>query len=137
MKDKYKNWTVTNRRTENIRFSRMLAPAPCNESEDAGAFPYEILTIELSEFVRSGFVSAEFKRQTLDIVEVQGRYFTVGKTTCGKHEWLSVSLPPELDPTPRPREWDVYCSGDKCLYDPRITGNPGNRPVFKVREVCE
>jgi len=95
--------------------------------------------------VRSGFVSAEFKRQTLDIVEVQGRYFTVGKTTFGKHEWLSVSLPPELDPTPPPREWEVQLSqGDPAsgydtpyLFDPRIKGKSPYLKTIRVREITE
>ena len=135
---KYKNWMVTSVRTADVSFTRMLRPAPCNESTDVGTYPYEILTLELGAFVRNGFVSPEFKHYKTDVVVVDGRYFTVGRSETGRHDnrktWLSVSLPPELDPTPPLREWDAYASGS-YLYDPVVTGNPENRPVFKVREV--
>lgn len=132
------NWTITNRRTENITFTRMLEPAPCNRSEEAGTYPYEILTITLPAFVRQGFVSEEIMPRTLDVVEIGGRFFGVGRSETGNglgsKTWLSVSLPPELDPTPAPREWDVYASPLGKIYGVDC-GNPHNRPVFKVREV--
>jgi len=133
-----KHWAITNRRTENIKFSRMLKPAPCNESEDAGTHSYEILTVTLPAFVRRGFVSPEIMPRTLDVIEIGGRYFEVGKSETGsgrdKKTWLSVSLPPELDPTPPFKKWEMIVGNDGKLYRPEECFQAAQCLVVTVKE---
>lgn len=128
---------VIGKRTEDVSFSNMCAPSPCNSSMDTGTYPYEILTVEPPAFVRDGFVSAEFKTKTLDVVEVGGRHFEVGQTSGGgrKGTWNTVSLPPGLDPAPPPREWEVVVGNDGNLYPVDRCFTSAKSMAIKVREV--
>lgn len=112
----------------------MLKPAPCNQAEDAGIHLYEILTIKFNTFVHNGFVSEEFTERTMDVVDVGGRYFGVSETIGSENKWKSVTLPPELDPAPTPREWDMWVSptGDLVSNSDML-----RRESIRVREITD
>lgn len=123
---------IIDTKIEQVAFSRVIQG---NTSEDLCTIPYEVHMIMSEGFHRDNFVSNEFVKDKLtSVVKVNDRYFAVSKSTSDmKKWWLSVTLPPGLDPRPSPKEWEVY-ENRGYLYDPRVSGNPEKRPTFKVRE---
>lgn len=130
--------TIKNR-METVHFSRMIK-LDGNTSEDLCEMRVNVSTVVCPGFRQEGFVSPEYAAEiTRDVVRVDGRYFQVEQATSNmKDYWLSVKLPPGLDPRPpKPREW-VLCLSDKgYLFDPKGTGNPTCCPTVKVREVID
>jgi hypothetical protein len=131
---------VISTRTEEIKFGRMIKG---NQSEELCSLNMEVLTIETEGFKPEvQFAAAEYPCTIIrDVVIVENRYFAVSVSEGGKKKWLSVTLPPGLDPRPKPREWDVMvskCSVSKIqyIYDPRCA-NASNPERIRVREIIE
>ena len=131
---------ILNSRTEKIHFTRVL-DVNGNESESQCEINCTVHTVETPSFNRRGVVSAEFGTATRDVVVVHDRIFEVGKTSCGKKNWLSITLPPELDPRPKPREFAIYLSKmDKLITEdtPSTAHLKGyGWEQIRVREILE
>ena len=129
---------LINTRKETVEFSRNIGG---NRSVDLCKMECNILTVETEGFKADGFSSAEYYLDGMlrEVVVVNERLFAVGHSTCGKREFLSVTLPPGLDPRPEPREWDVRVSnndrGDQVIWDTRIGAEILNAKIIRVREI--
>lgn len=131
---------VISTRKETVEFSRSLGG---NRSVELCKIECDVLTVDAGGFQADGFISAEYHVDGLrrDVVTVASRLFAVGKSTCGKREFLSVTLPPDLDPRPCPREWDVRVSsnarGDQFIWDTRVGADVRDATVIRVREILD
>lgn len=132
---------ITNTRTSLVAFSRLVKG---NESSSLCTIPFEVHTVEFAGFKADGFIAAEFQEGlTRDVVIVDGRYFQVSRSTGNMVDyWLSVTLPPGMDPRPQPREWKARVSkcpvtGKEYLWDNQIGRSAPQDETIRVREVLK
>lgn len=115
---------IISTREEIVHFSQMIKG---NESEDIGIKHVKVFTVQCSGFAsKQTFASSEYIHDGIirDVVKIDNRYFVIGKTTSGKKEWLSVTLPSCCSVNFPPKEYELYLVYCPLLKKEEITTEP-------------
>lgn len=111
-------------RKEIVHFSQIIKE---NQVKNIGQEEVEVFTVKCSGFAsKQEFASSEYVHDGIirDVVKIDNRYFVIGRTTSGKKEWLSVTLPSNCLPNFPVTEYELYLVYCPLLKKEKITTEP-------------